>query len=85
MSLGSNVVLDLCQVLKDTYCQVFFNKFLNGPTLIQELQDNGLYGLGTARSNRINIPQMKKDKDMKRGDQQCNIYNHNHSEAIWKK
>ena len=31
LNLGSSVVLDLCQVLKDTYCHVFFDNFLNSP------------------------------------------------------
>ena len=69
-------MLDLCQFLKDTYCHVFFDNFFNSPTLIQKLHDNGLYGLGTARSDRINMPQMKKDKEMKPGDYQCKFYNH---------
>ena len=76
MNLGSSVVLDLCQVLKGTYCHVFFNNFFSSPTLIQKLHNNGLYGLGTARSNRINMPQMKKDREMKRGDYLCKFYNH---------
>ena len=59
------MVLDLCQVLKDTYCHVFFDNFFNSPTLIQRLYDNGLYGLGKARSDRINMLQMRKDKEMK--------------------
>ena len=53
LNLGSSVALDLCQVPKDTYCQVFFDNFFNSPTLIQKLHDNGLYGLGTVRSDRI--------------------------------
>ena len=76
MNLGSSVVQDLSQVLKDTYCQVFFDNFFNSPTLIQKLHDNGLYGLGTARSDTINMRQMKKDKEMKWGDSQCKFYNH---------
>ena len=76
MKLGSSVVLDLCQVLKDTYCHVFFDNIFNSPTLIQKLHDNGLYGLGTARSDRINKLQMKKGKEMKQGDYQCKFYNH---------
>ena len=68
MNLGSVVVLDLSQVLKNTYCHVFFDDFSNSPTLIQKLHDNGLYGLGTVHSDRINMPQMKKDKEMKRGN-----------------
>ena len=66
--LDWSVVLDLWKVLKDTYCHVFFNNFFNSTTLIQKLHDNRLYGLGTACSNKINKPQMKKDKKMKRGD-----------------
>ena len=62
LNLGSNVVLDLCQILKDTYCHVFFDNFFNSPTLIQKLHDNGLYGLDKARSDRISMPQMKKGK-----------------------
>ena len=65
LNLGSSVVLDLCQVLKDTYCHVFLDIFFNSPTLIQKLHDNRLYGLGTAHSDRINMLQMKKDKEMK--------------------
>ena len=68
MNLGSSVVLDLSQVLKDTYCHVFFDNLFNSPTLIQKLHDNELYGLGTGRSDRINMSQMKKDKEMKRGN-----------------
>ena len=68
LNLGSNVVLDLCQVLKDTYINLFFDNFFNSPTLIHKLHDNGLYGLGTARSERINMPQTKKEKEMKRRD-----------------
>ena len=76
LNLGSSVVLDLCQVLKDTSCHVFFDNFFNSPTLIQNLHDNGLHGLSTAHSNRISMPQMKKDKETKRGDYQCKFYNH---------
>ena len=68
------MVLDLCQVLQDTFCDMFFDKFFNSPTLIQKLHDK--YGLGRALSDRINMPQMKKDKEMKRGDYQCKFYNH---------
>ena len=70
------MVLDLCQVLKDTYCHVFFDNLFNSPSLIQNLHDNGLYGLCTTCSDRINMPQIKKDKKMKRVDYQCKFYNH---------
>ena len=40
------------------------------------MHHNGLYGLSAACSNRINMSQMKKDQEMKRGDYQCKFYNH---------
>ena len=76
LNLGSSVVLDFCQVLKDTYCHMFFDNFFNSPTLIQKLHDNGLCGFGTAHSGRINMSQMKKDKEMKQGGYQCKFCNH---------
>ena len=45
LNLGSVVVRDLCQLLKDTYCLMFFDNFFSSPTLIQKLHNNGLYGL----------------------------------------
>ena len=41
-----------------------FYRFFNSATLIQKLHDNGLYGLSTARFNKINMVQVKKDKEM---------------------
>ena len=76
LNLGLCVVLVLCQVLKDTYCHVFFDNFFNSLTLIQKFYDHEPYCLGTARSDRNSMPQMKKDKEMKRGDYQCKFYNH---------
>ena len=76
LNLGSSVALDLCQVLKDTYCHIFFGNFFNSPTLIQKLHDNGLYGLGTAHSDGINMSQMKRNREKKRVDYQCKFYNH---------
>ena len=65
LNLDSSVVLDLFKVLKDTCCHMFFDNFFNSPTLSQKLHDNGLYGLGTTRSDKINIPLIKKYKEMK--------------------
>ena len=42
-----------------------FDIFFNSPTLIQKFHDNGLYGLSEVRLDRINMPQMKKDKEIK--------------------
>lgn len=75
INLGASVVLKLCEELKNTYCFVFFDNFFNGPLLIKRLHENGIYGLGTVRSDRKHMPQMKKDKEMKRGDFQCKFSN----------
>ena len=52
------------------------DNFFNSPTLVQKLHDNGLYGLSTARSNRINMSQMKKDNEIKWGNYKWKFYNH---------
>ena len=62
LNLRSSVVVDLCQVLEDTYCHILFDNFFRSPTLIQKLHDNGQYGLGIIQSDWINMPQMKKAK-----------------------
>ena len=55
---------------------VFFNNVFNSLTLVQKLNDNELYDIGIARFNRISMPQMKKEKQIKGGDYQCKFYNH---------
>ena len=47
---------------------IFFDNFFNNPSLIQKLHNSGLHGLGTARSDIISMPQMKKEKEMKQRD-----------------
>ena len=76
LKIDSITVLDLCQVLKHIYCYGFWDNFFISLTLIQKLHDNGLYGLDTACSDRISMPQIRKNKEMKRGDYQCKFYNH---------
>ena len=36
-----------------------------------KLFDKGLYGIGTARMDRKGMPKMKPDKQMKKGDHEC--------------
>ena len=75
LNLESSVVLDLFQVLKDTYCHVFFRSFFQQSPLIQKLLDNVLHSVSTACSDRSNMPQIKKDKEMKQRGCQCKLYN----------
>ena len=60
-----NCCTRLMSSFENTHRPVFFDDFFNNPTLIQKLHDNGLYGLGTVHSDSVNMPQMKKDKEMK--------------------
>ena len=62
LNLGLNVVLDLCQVLKDTYCHVFSDKFFNSPTLIQKFHDNGLTTLIQLVLIELTCPRWKRTK-----------------------
>ena len=68
VGLGEGVVLTLAEKLKGTNCFLYFDNFFSSPKLIAELYDMGIYGIGTVRSDRKNIPKWKADADMKRGD-----------------
>ena len=67
-NLGSSVVLAWTEWLQDTYCAIFFDNFFNGPSLITKPFANILCGIGTARMDTKEMPKMKPDKQMKRGD-----------------
>ena len=66
--LGESVVLSLCQKLKDTHCFVFFDNFFTSPELLVKLLEMGIYATGTVRAKRKNMPVLKHDKEMKRGE-----------------
>ena len=68
IGLGENVVLTLSEKLKGTYCTLFFDNFFNSPTLVSRLFERQIYSIGTVQSNRKEMPPMKPDKEMKRGD-----------------
>ena len=78
--LGESVVLSLCQKLKDTHCFVFFDNFFTSPALLVKLLEMGIYATGTVRANRKNMPVLKHDKEMKRGEH--NWFSSNHLSAI---
>ena len=67
-NLGESVVIKLCESLKGTFCTIFFDNFFSSPNLIKKLHADKIYGVGTVRSNRKNMPRFKPDKEMKRGD-----------------
>ena len=67
LNLGESVVSKMCKVLEKSLCTVYFDNFFNSPLLISNLFKKGIYGVGTAQSNRREMPALPSDKRMKRG------------------
>jgi hypothetical protein len=67
-NLGEGVVLHLSESLEGTYCALYFDNFFTSPKLVDTLFKNGIYGVGTVRQNRKQMPDLPNDKDMSRGD-----------------
>ena len=74
--LGESVVLSLCQKLKDRHCFVFFDNFFTSPALLLKLLEMGIYMTGIVSANRKNMPVLKHDKEMKRGEHDWLSSNH---------
>ena len=68
LDLGEEVVLQLTKELERSFCTVYFDNFFNSPKLIEKLFQKGIYGIGTVRANRKQLPKMIDDKQMKNGD-----------------
>ena len=68
LGLGEEVVLQLMKVLERSFCTVYFDNFFNTPKLTEKLFQKSIYGIGTVRANRKQMPKMIDDKQMKRGD-----------------
>ena len=68
LGLGEEVVLQLMKDLERSFCTVYFDNFFNTPKLIEKLFQKSIYGIGTVRANRKQMPKMIDDKQMKRGD-----------------
>ena len=75
-----DVILSLRQKLKDRHCFVFFDNFFTSPALLVKLLEMGIYATGTVRANRKNMPVLKHDKEMKRGEHDW--FSSNHLSAI---
>ena len=67
LNLGESVVSKMCKVLEKSLCTVYFGNFFITPLLISNLFKKGIYGVGTAQSNRRGMPALPSDKRMKRG------------------
>ena len=59
--------MQLSKKLKGTFFTLFFDNFFNSPLLINKLFES-IYGIGTVRSNRKHMPELKDDKKMVRRD-----------------
>ena len=68
LGLWEEVVLQLTKDFERSFCTVYFDNFFNNPKLIEKVCQKGLYGIGTVRANRKQMPQMIDDKQMKTGD-----------------
>ncbi|KAG5868518.1 hypothetical protein JTB14_038154 [Gonioctena quinquepunctata] len=63
--LGASVILRLIETLpQESY--VFFYRYFSTGTLMEQLTSKNIYGTGTIMANRINEPEFKKDRHMKR-------------------
>ena len=65
LNLGESVALKMRKVLEKLYCTVYFDNFLHSPLLISKLLKKGIYDIGTAQSNRTEMPALPFHKKMK--------------------
>ena len=68
LCLGEEVVLQLTKDLERLFCTVYHDNYFNSPKLIEKLFQKGIYGIGTVRGNRKQMPKTIDNKQMKRGD-----------------
>lgn len=52
LNLAEKSMLNVYKDLKNTYCFIYLENFLNGPMLINKFHDEGLYILRKVHSNR---------------------------------
>ena len=83
LGLWEEVVLQLTKNLERSFCTVYFDNFFNNPKLIEKLCQKGIYGIGTVRANRKEMPKMIDDKQKKRGDSEF-LFSCNTMDSKWK-
>ncbi|XP_064467766.1 piggyBac transposable element-derived protein 3-like isoform X2 [Ornithodoros turicata] len=66
--LGERVVRSLSEALQNKHHHVFFDNFFTSVPLLTDLLEKGVYATGAIRANRKFLPELKSDKEMKRGD-----------------
>ena len=65
VNLGARVVKDLTMDFRGKWHRVFFDNFFTSKTLLCELEAAGIYGCGTARSDRRLFPEALKKPKLK--------------------
>ena len=68
IGLEKEVVVQLTHNLYRSFCTVYIGNFFNNPKLIEKLFYKRIYGIGTVRTNRKQMPNMINDKQMKKGN-----------------
>ncbi len=63
--LGTGVVKELTKDFHHTWRYIFFDNFFTSHGLLDDLYQSGLYGCGTARSNRKGFPSILKKTKLK--------------------
>ncbi len=58
--LGTRVVKDLTRSLRGLHHHVYFDNFFTSLKLLEDLEKDGIYACGTARSDRIGFPEALK-------------------------
>ena len=56
VGLGTHVVKKLTSDLKHKHHHVFFDNYFTSFELLEELEQDGIYGCGTARKDRRGFP-----------------------------
>lgn len=58
--LGARVVKDLTSDLKGKYHHAFFDNYFTSVSLLEDLEQDGIYACGTARKDRVGFPEALK-------------------------
>ncbi|XP_046986124.1 piggyBac transposable element-derived protein 4-like [Schistocerca americana] len=68
-TLGEEVVLTLTKAMDGSNRLVAFHNYFTTVRIMEEVQSHGLYGIGTVRPNRKDLPDMlKKNSKLSRGE-----------------
>ena len=81
--LGAHVVKSLTSDLKHKYHHMYFDNYFTSFQLLEDLEKDGIYGYGTARSNRKEFPVALKISGLKTRYQYYCILNYYSTHLRW--